>query len=238
MSFISCPEHMQLHTEKGVQKLKEAVAGVLHLGCILISVTCETQGMNMKRILQELMPLIIKMGVSVAQPEGAPGYTCTEFALSFWSDSFGTCYDRKLIDPEGGVPTTRILFHTNAGKIAIFTTFWQRLPSWAKERLLEAYVERTDRASQTMIVGGSLHSNLLAAENLATRIETSIHFHVNGTLSLFVSTSHPQNVNVSDIHTEIPYAVLTELVCSAEKPAKHILKPAQPLQPSPNTTHV
>ena len=184
----------------------------------------------MSRILHDLMPLIDNMLISVAQPEGRPGsvaqpegrpgYSCTETSISFWSNSFATCYVSKSIDPEGGVPATGFFFDTNVGNIAIFATSWPIMPSGVRKRLLEAYVDNTDGDMQTMIVAGSMHCNLLAAENLTTRTGTPTHFHVNGSLSLFVSKTNPKNVRVQDIHTEEPYLVLTELISSAEQRAR------------------
>ena len=134
----------------------------------------------------------------------------------------------ESIDPDRGVPATGFIFDTNNGKIAIFATFWPIMPSEAKKRLLEAYVDNTDGDIQTMLVGGSMHCNLIGAENLTTRIDTPMNFHVNGTLSLFVSrsTGHPQNVRLQDIHTEEPYSVLTEFISSAERPATTTLRPS------------
>ena len=217
MGFVSCPMNMQLHTDEGLQTLKEAVVHVLDLGCMFLAVTCEKKGVDMSRILHQLMPVMNKLDSSVAQPAVRPFYSFTETTISFWSNSFGTCYDRKSIDPEGGVPATGFFFDTNVGKIAIFTTVWPPLPCRTKKRLLEAYVKHTGHAIQTMIVGGSMHCNFLAAENLSTRIDSPINFHVHGTLSLFVSRSNPQNVSLHDIHTENPYSVLAELVSSAEQ---------------------
>ena len=92
--------------------------------------------------------------------------------------------------------------------------------SWSqKKHLLQAYVDNTDDDIQTMLVGGSMNCNLIGAENLTTRINTAVNFHVNGTLSLCVSMSDPQNVRLHDIHTEGPYSVLAELSSSAERPA-------------------
>ena len=170
--------------------------------------------MNMSRILPDLKTLIDNMPISVAQPEGRPGYSysCTDTSISFWSASFATCHVSNSIDPEGGVPATGFFFDTNGGKIAIFAACWPNLPLRAQKRVLEAYVANTDRDIQIMVVGGSMHCSLMAAENLTTRIGTPINFHVNGTLSLFVSRSNPQNARPHDIRTEAPYSVLTELI--------------------------
>ena len=229
IAFISCPESMRLDTDEGLRKLKKTVVDLFELGSEFISVTCAKKGMNMSRILHDLMPLIDNMHISVAQPEGRPGsvaqpegrpgYSCTETSISFWSNSFATCYVSKSIDPERGVPATGFLFDTNVGNIAIFATSWPILPSGVRKRLLDAYVDNTDGETQTMIVAGSMHCDLIGAENLSTRIDTPINFHVNGTLSLFVSKSNPKNVSIQDIHTVEPYSVLTELISSAEQPA-------------------
>ena len=238
IGFISCPENMRLDTDEGLQKVKDAVVDLIDLGSEFISVTCAKKGINMSRILHDLKPLIDNMLIRVAQPEGRPdsvaqaegrpGYSCTETSISFWSNSFATCYVSKSIDPERGVPATGFFFDTNNGKIAIFAIFWSIMPSGAKKRLLEAYVDNTDGDIQTMLVGGSMHCNLIGAENLTTRIDTPMNFHVNGTLSLFVSrsTGHPQNVRLQDIHTEEPYSVLAEFISSAERPATTTLRPS------------
>ena len=165
----------------------------------------------MSHILHDLKPLIDNMLISVAQPEGRPnsnaqpegrpGYSCTETCISFWSNSFASSYVSKSIDPEGGVPATGFFFATNVGNIAIFATFWPIIPYGAKKRLLQAYVDNTDDDIQTMLVGGSMNCNLFGAENLATRINTAVNFHVNGTLSLFVSMSDPQNVRLQETST-------------------------------------
>ena len=68
---------------------------------------------------------------------------------------------------------------------------------------------------------------MIGAENLTYRISTPVSFHVNGTLSLFVSASNPENVKLQDIHTEGPYSVLTELISSAERPAPRTRRPAE-----------
>ena len=204
IGFISCPENMRLDTLEGLRKLQEAVVHLIDLGSDLISVTCARKSINMSRILHDLKPLIDNMLISVAQPEGRPGYSCTETSISFWSDSFTTCCVSKSIDPEGGVPATGFFFDTSAGKIGIFATFWPVVPSGAKKRMLEAYINNTDGDIRTMLVGGSLNCNLIGAENLTYRISTPVNFHVNGTLSLFVSGSNLENVRLQDIHTEGP----------------------------------
>ena len=203
IGFISCSENMRLDTDQGVQQLKDAVVDLINLGAGFISVTCAKKGVKMSRILHDLKPLIDNMLISVAQPEGRPGsvaqpegrpgYSCTETSIPFWSDSFATCYVSKSMDPEGGVPATGFFFETNVRKIEIFATFCPIMPSRVQKRLLEAYVDSTDGDIQTMVVGGSMHCNLIGAENLTTRIDTPINFHVNGTLSLFMSRSSPQN---------------------------------------------
>ena len=192
IGFISCPENMRLDTREGLRQLQEAVVHLLDLGSDLISVTCERKSMNMRRILHDLKPLIDSMLISAAQPEGRQGleiwlHSCTETSISFWSDSFATRYVSKSVDPEGGVPATGFFFDTSAGKIGIFATFWPVVPSGAKKRMLEAYINNTDSDIRTMLVGGSLNCNLLGAENLTYRISTPANFHVNGTLLLFVS---------------------------------------------------
>ena len=117
IGFISCPENMRLDTLEGLRKLQEAVVHLIDLGSDLISVTCARKSINMSRILHDLKPLIDNMLISVAQPEGRPGYSCTETSISFWSDSFATCCVSKSIDPEGGVPATGFFFDTSVGKI-------------------------------------------------------------------------------------------------------------------------
>ena len=170
-------------------------------------------------LLHDLQSLIDNMLISVAQPERRSGYSCTDTSISFWSNSFATCYISKSIDPEGGVPATGFFFDTNVCKISIFATFWPIMPPRARSRLLEAYVDHTVCADiQTMVVGGSMHCNVLGAENLSSRIDAPIDFHVNGTLSLFVSKSNPQIVRSQNIRTEGLYSVLTELTSSAEPP--------------------
>ena len=144
IGFISCPENMRLDTLEGLRKLQEAVVHLIDLGSDLISVTCARKSMNMSRILHDLKPLIDNMLISVAQPEGPPGFSCTETSISFWSDSFATCFVSKSIDPEGGVPATGFFFDTSVGKIGIFATFWPVVPSGAKKRMLEAYINNTD----------------------------------------------------------------------------------------------
>ena len=84
----------------------------------------------MRRILHDLKPLIDSI---VVQPEGRPGFSCTETSISFWSDSFATRYVSKSVDPEGGVPATGFFFATNVGKFAVFTTVWPIMPSGAKK---------------------------------------------------------------------------------------------------------
>ena len=108
------------------------------------------------------------------------------------------------------------------------------MPGPAKKRLLEAYVDNTDSDTEPMIVGGSMHCNLVGTENLTARIDAPINFHVNGMLSLFASTWNPDKVRVQDIHTKGPYSVLTELISSAGRPARStprplVLKEATPL---------
>ena len=70
IGFISCPENMQVHTNEGLQKLKEAVAHVIDLGSIFISVTCEQTKMNMRAILNQSEPLLnAKIKFNDTQPE-------------------------------------------------------------------------------------------------------------------------------------------------------------------------
>ena len=170
----------------------------------------------MSRILQDLKPLADTMLIRVAQPGWRSGYSCTETCISFWPNSFASCHASNSIDPEGGVPVVELRM---LAQIAIVATFWPIIPSRAQKRLLEAYVDHTDSDIQRMVVGGSMNCNLIVAENLTTRIRTPVNFHVNGTLSLFVSGSNPENVRLQDIHTDGPYSVLTELTSSAERPA-------------------
>ena len=78
---------MRLDTDEGLRKFKKTFEGLFQLGSEFISVTCAEKGMNMCRVLNDLMPLIQKMLISVAQPErrpgsvaqpaGGPGYSCT-----------------------------------------------------------------------------------------------------------------------------------------------------------------
>ena len=58
IAFISCPMKMRVDSNEGLQKLQEAVAHVLELGAIFISVTCEQRNMKMTHILNRLMPLV------------------------------------------------------------------------------------------------------------------------------------------------------------------------------------
>ena len=228
IGFISCPENMRLDTDDGLQKLKDAIVDLIELGADFISVTFSKRNMSMSRILHDLKSFFDSVAQpqgrpgNVAQPEGRPGYSCTETSIAFWSDSFATRYVSTSIDPEGGVPATGFFFDTSVGKIAIFATFWPILPSGARKRLLDAYVDSADLDKETMVVGGSMNCTLVGAENLITRMCTPVMFHVNGTLSLFVSGLNSENVRSLDIHTEGPYSVITELISTSERPATSI----------------
>ena len=75
----------------------QAVAHVLDLGTIFLSVTCEQTGINMTRILNMSMPLVMpKMSISGTQPQ----VFLTANVISIWENSFGTCEDRKDIEQE------------------------------------------------------------------------------------------------------------------------------------------
>ena len=216
IAFISCPTEMRVDSKEGLQKLEEAVAHVLELGAIFISVTCEQTNMNMARILNELMPLVSeKMNFNDTQPE----VLLTASVLSIWASSFGTCDERKTIDPEGDVPATGFFFNTNVGNIPIFTACWPTMPLRTQRSLLQAYVNETGAPVQAVIVGGSMHCSLMAADSLTAKIDAPMRFHVNGTLSVFVAKSDPENVSVIDIHTEGPFSVVAEVTSSAEQPA-------------------
>ena len=90
-----------------------------------------------------------------------------------------------------------------------------------QKRLLEEYVDNTGSDTAPMLVGGSMHCNLLGADNLTTMIDAPINFHVHGTLSQFVSRPNPLLVSLHNIHTEYSFPVLTELSSSAEQPSSY-----------------
>ena len=78
------------------------------------------------------------MTLSVAQPEGAPDETSchtTKTSISVWANSFGTCYESRIINPEGGIPATGLFFQTKAGKVAIFTRYWPDMSAKANDTL-------------------------------------------------------------------------------------------------------
>ena len=137
--------------------------------------------------------------------------------LSLWASSFGTCDERKTMDPEGGVPATGFFFHTNVGNIPIFTACWPPMPLRTQRSLLQAYVNETDAPVQAVIVGGSVHCSVLAADSLTASIDAAMRFHVNGTLSVLVAKPDPENVSVIDIHTEGPFSVVAEVTSSVEQ---------------------
>ena len=216
IAFISCPTKMRVNSKKGLQKLEEAVAHVLELGAMFISVTCQQRNMNMTCILNRLMPLVSKkMKLNNCQPE----VLLNTSVLSIWATSFGTCDERKTIDPQKAVPATKFFFNTNVGNIQIFTACWPPMPLSTQRSLLQAYVNDTGDPVQAVIVGGSLHCSVLAADSLTASIDAAMRFHVNGALSVFVAKSDPKNVSVIDIHTEGPFSVVAELTSTAEQPA-------------------
>ena len=102
-------------------------------------------------------------------------------------------------------------------------------PGRTRARLLQAYLNSTDADTQRVIVGGSMDLEVVGAENVATRIDTPMNWHVNGTLSLFASKSNPPNVKLYDIETEGPYSVIADLISSAERPATNTIEPEEPL---------
>ena len=87
-----------------------AVGDIFDLGAEDISVTCAKRGVNMSKILHDLKPLVDSKLISVAQPDGQPGYSCTETSILSWSNSFATHYVSNCTDPEGGLPATGFFF--------------------------------------------------------------------------------------------------------------------------------
>jgi hypothetical protein len=216
IAFISCPTKMRVDSKEGLQKLEAAVKHLLDLGAIFISVTCEQTNMNMAPILNQLQPLLNeKMRFNDTQPE----VFLTASVLSFWASSFGTCDERKTIDPEGGVPATGFFFNTNVGNIPIFTACWPPMPLRTRQRMLQRYVNEPRAPVQAVIVGGSMNCSWIAGDRLTAKIDASMRFHVNGTLSVLVAKSDPENASVIDIHTEGPFSVVAEVTSSAEQPA-------------------
>jgi hypothetical protein len=154
IAFISCPTKMRVDSKEGLHKLEAAVKHLLDLGAIFISVTCEQTNMNMAPILNQLQPLLNeKMRFNDSQPE----VFLTASVLSFWASSFGTCGERKTIDPEGGVPATGFFFNTTVGNIPIFTACWPPMPLRTRQRMLQRYVNEPRAPVQAVIVGGSMH---------------------------------------------------------------------------------
>ena len=70
-----------------------------------------------------------------------------------------------------------------------------------------------------MILGGSQNDSPLALENVSTRINPPLIFHVNGSLSIYASLSEPKSLPLQNVHMDRPHSVLAELIGSAEHPA-------------------
>ena len=229
IGFVSCPGNMRLDTKEDLKKLEDAVQELIDLGSEFINVTCEKKGVDMNKILQDLKPLIDKTHMRGARSAEGPATFCTDTSVTFWSNSFSTRFLTSTVDPDGGVPASGFFFDTNDGNIAIFATSWPASPGRTRARLLQAYVNSTDADIQRVIGGGSMDQEVVGAENVATRIDTPMDFHVNGTLSLLVSKSNPPNVKLHDMETKGPYSVIADLIGSAERPATNTREPEEPL---------
>ena len=95
IGFISCEESMRLDTEQGLRKLKDTVKEMFEVGAEFISATSARMGVNMFNIMHDLKPFIDSLLISVAQPGGDPGYSCTKNSISFWSTSFATLRNQQ-----------------------------------------------------------------------------------------------------------------------------------------------
>ena len=177
--------------------------------------TCANKDVDMSRILPEVKQFIDNK-LEKAYPSGQPArWSATETSISYWSSSFATSNCFNDLEPEADLPAKGFFCDTNAGKIAVFSTMWPVLPVRTRVRMLQTYLNSTDGDIQKFIVGGSMAQEVVGAENVASRMNPPMHFYVNGTLSLFMSSD--TYFGLCDVETDGPHSVLAELHGSAEK---------------------